>query len=60
MHDGADVLKTMRQTDIAGSIRRLVKNRLFVNPKLLACTSEYKIGQLTIVDYNLKENFPKD
>jgi exosome complex RNA-binding protein Rrp42 (RNase PH superfamily) len=55
MHDGADVLKTMRVMDIAGSVRRLEKNRLFRNPKFLACTSEHKIGQRSIVDYNLEE-----
>jgi|688.fasta_scaffold829524_1 hypothetical protein len=54
MHDGADVLKTMRQIDIAGSIRRLEKNRLFRNPKLLACTSEQKTGQRSTVDYYLE------
>jgi hypothetical protein len=44
MHDGADVLNTMRQMDIAGSIRRLEKNRLFRNPKLLLAPQNIKLG----------------
>jgi hypothetical protein len=44
-----------RYSTIPGSIKRLRKNRLFRNPKLLACTSEHKIGQRSTVDYNLKE-----